>query len=213
MFTGLIEEQGTVRSTKFSDGGMEITIDCGKILSDVKTGRSVCVDGVCQSVVSFSGNSVTFQISNETLKISNFKNLKQGRKVNLERALTLNSRLDGHIVSGHIDCTAEFLYKTDDGFSQKLFFEIPESKMKYIIYKGSISINGASLTIASAEKNKFSVELIPLTLKETNLSALKPGDIVNIETDMIAKYVEKIFNSKDNTSKINFGFLEENGFV
>ena len=195
MFTGLIEEQGKIQSAKLSNNGMDLTIGCKNILSDVKTGSSICVNGACQSVVSFNDNSITVQVSNETLNVTNFKSIKKGDIVNLERALTLNSRLDGHIVSGHIDCTAKFIRKTNDGFSQKFFFEIPSSKSKYIIYKGSVAINGVSLTVASIDENIFSVELIPLTLKEVNLSLLKSGDIVNIETDMLSKYVEKFLYS------------------
>ena len=213
MFTGLIEEQGKISLINNSSNGMELTIKCHKILSDIKNGSSICVNGACQTVTDFGSDYIKVQASNETLKVTNYKNLKQNDFVNLERALTLNTRIDGHIVSGHIDCTAEFLKKEQDGFSQKFFFKLPDKYCKYIIYKGSIAINGVSLTIASTENNIFSVELIPTTLKEVNLSTLKTGDIVNIETDLFGKYIEKILNSKDNTSKINYGFLAENGFI
>ena len=118
-----------------------------------------------------------------------------------------------HIVSGHIDCTATFVNSKDDGFSKEFFFRLPKEFSKYVIYKGSIAINGVSLTVASIKDDIFSVELIPITLKEVNLANLKTGDTVNIETDLFAKYVEKIFTSKDNTSKISYSFLEENGFT
>jgi riboflavin synthase len=213
MFTGLIEEQGKIKDINFSSNGMEITIFCNKILSDIKLGASICVNGACQSVVEFGNDYIKIQASNETVKITNFKNLKQNDFVNLERALTLNTRLDGHIVSGHVDCIAKFLQKKDDGFSKEFFFEIQKEFSKYLIYKGSIAINGVSLTIASINNNVFSVELIPTTLKEVNLSNLKTGEIVNIETDLFAKYVEKILNSKDNKSNINYEFLAENGFI
>lgn len=213
MFTGLIEEQGKIKNCSISSNGMEIIILCNKILSDTKYGSSICVNGACQTVTEFGSDYIKVQASNETLKVTNFKNLKSNDIVNLERALTLNSRLDGHIVSGHIDCTAEFINKINDGFSQQFFFKIKNHFEKYIIYKGSIAINGVSLTIASIENDIFSVELIPSTLKEVNLSLLKPGDIVNIETDIFAKYVEKIINSKDNKSSINYSFLAENGFI
>ncbi len=213
MFTGLIEEQGKVLNIGLSTKGMELTILCDKILSDIKNGSSVCVNGACQTVIAFNKTSITVEASNETLRITNFKDLKKGDFVNLERALRIDSRLDGHIVSGHIDCTAVFLNSKSDGFSQEFFFKLPKDKAKYVIYKGSIAINGVSLTIASIEDDIFSVELIPTTLKEVNLSSLKKGNIVNIETDIFAKYVEKIFNSKDNTSKISYGFLAENGFT
>ena len=109
MFTGLIEEQGKVRNCKLSSNGMEITVECSKILSDVRLGASICVNGACQTVTDFGKDYITVQASNETLKVTNYKNLKVNDVVNLERALTLNSRLDGHIVSGHVDCMAEFI--------------------------------------------------------------------------------------------------------
>ena len=213
MFTGLIEEQGKIKNVKISANGMELTISCEKIIQDTYLGASISINGACQTVTEFGKDYIKVQASNETLKITNFKNIKQGDCVNLERALTLNKRIDGHIVSGHIDCTAEFIESKDDGFSKEFFFKLPIENTKYVIYKGSIAINGVSLTIASIKENIFSVELIPTTLKEVNLSSLKKGEIVNIETDLFAKYVEKILNSKDNTNKINYGFLAENGFI
>ncbi len=213
MFTGLIEEQGTVKDIKTTSSGMELTVSCNKVLSDIKSGASICVNGACQSVTDFGKDYFKVQTSNETLKVTNFKNLKSGDRVNLERALTLNSRIDGHLLSGHIDCCAEYVDSQNDGFSRKLFFKLPSEQTKYVIYKGSIAVNGVSLTIASIEKNVFAVELIPDTLKKVNLANLKKGDIVNIETDLFAKYIEKIYNSGKSESKITYGFLAENGFV
>ena len=213
MFTGLIEEQGKIKSCNTSSKGMELTINCSKILADIKKGASICVNGACQTVTDFGKDFITVQASNETLEVTNFKILKINDYVNLERALTLNTRIDGHMVSGHIDCTAEFKGSKDDGFSKRFFFKLPQQFTKYVIYKGSIAVNGVSLTVASIENDMFSVELIPTTLREVNLANLKEGEIVNIETDLFAKYVEKIFSSKDNTSKISYGFLAENGFI
>ncbi len=213
MFTGLIEESGEVKSCIISSEGMEITVLCSKILSDIQTGASICINGACQSVTEFGNNYIKVQASNETLKVTNFRNLKTGDKVNLERALTLDKRIDGHIVSGHIDCIAEFIESKNDGFSRELFFKLPLNFVKYVIYKGSIAVNGVSLTVVSVKNNIFSVELIPDTLKKVNLADLKKGDTVNIETDLFGKYVEKILNSKDNTSKVDYGFLAENGFI
>ena len=213
MFTGLIEEQGKIKSVSVSSSGMELTVECSKILEDVVLGASISINGACQTVTGFGKDYITVQASNETLKVTNYKNLKANDTVNLERALTLNSRLDGHIVSGHIDCLAEFVNSKDDGFSKEFFFKLPKEFAKYVIYKGSIAINGVSLTIASINNDIFSVELIPTTLREVNIASLKKGELVNIETDLFAKYVEKIFHSNDNTSKISYGFLAENGFV
>ncbi len=213
MFTGLIEEQGEVKSCTLTQMGMELSVLCTKVLTDISLGASICINGACQSVTAFNKNCFSVQVSNETLTVTNFKELKIGDKVNLERALTLNKRIDGHIVSGHVDCIAEFIEYKNDGFSKTLFFKLPKEFTKYVIYKGSIAVNGVSLTVASINDNIFSVELIPSTLKEVNLKNLKKGEKVNIETDIFAKYIEKIFNSKDNTSKIDYNFLAENGFV
>ena len=213
MFTGLIEELGIVKSFERNSAGALLIVECKKILDDVRLGASVAINGACHTVVDFSDNSITVQTSNETLNVSNFGSLKKGDKVNLERAMTLSSRLDGHLVSGHIDGMATFIDKKIDGFSNKLFFKLDEKLKKYVIYKGSIAINGISLTIASLENTVFSVEIIPHTMQETNLADLKLGDIVNIETDVIAKYVENFSHVSNNTTKITKSFLEENGFI
>lgn len=213
MFTGLIEEQGIIKNYTKNSQGAELTISCKKILNGINLGASICVNGACESVTSFGCDYIKVQASNETLRVTNFKELKNGDRVNLERALTLEKRIDGHLVSGHVDCCATFINSKDDGFSKEYFFKVPDFATKYIIYKGSIAVNGVSLTVASVNDNIFSVELIPITLNEVNLSTLKKGDTVNIETDMFAKYVEKIINSKKNENKINYTFLEENGFV
>ncbi len=213
MFTGLIEELGIVKSFERNSAGALLIIECKKILDDVRLGASVAINGACHTVVAFSSNSITVQTSNETLNVSNFGSLKKGYKVNLERAMTLSSRLDGHLVSGHIDGLATFIDKKTDGFSNKLFFKLDEKLKKYVIYKGSIAVNGISLTIASLENTVFSVEIIPHTMQQTNLADLKLGDIVNIETDVIAKYVENFSHVSNNTTKITKSFLEENGFI
>ena len=154
MFTGLIEELGIVKSFEKNSAGAVLTVGCKKILDDIRLGASVAINGACHTVINFTVDSITVQTSNETLNVSNFLSLKKGDKVNLERAMTLASRLDGHLVSGHIDGKASFIDKKIDGFSNKLFFDIDESLKKYVIYKGSISINGISLTVASVENKK-----------------------------------------------------------
>ena len=163
MFTGLVEEQGKIAELRSSANGVELKIQCKKILDDIKNGASICTNGVCLTVTDYGTNYIKVQASNETLRVSNFKFLKIGDFVNLERALTLSKRLDGHIVSGHIDCIAEFINSKNDGFSKEYFFKLPKEVTKYIIYKGSIAINGVSLTVASINNNIFSVELIPTT--------------------------------------------------
>lgn len=198
MFTGIIEEVGKIKNF----GGSNLTVECEKVLDGTKIGDSIAINGCCQTVVSMNSDSFTVNISDETFNITNFRYMKTGDLVNLERTLTPTTRMGGHIVQGHIDGVAKYL--------GNFRFEVEDSK--YIVYKGSITINGVSLTVASLEDNIFSVAVIPHTLENTNLKILKIGDIVNIETDILGRYVEK-FLSTNNNSKIDEKFLVENGFM
>lgn len=213
MFTGIVEETGIVKSFSKSANGAVLDVDCKLVISDVKLGDSIAINGVCQTVISYNSNGFTVQVSDETLSVTNLKNLKSGDKVNLERALTLNSRLGGHIVSGHVDCVGKLLSVRRLTEFYDLEFEIPNSQKKYVVHKGSITINGISLTVAKISGNIIKVAIIPHTYQNTTLSQLKIGDIVNIETDILGKYVEKLIGSKDNNSNIDMTFLYENGFV
>ena len=215
MFTGIIEEMGIVKSIKNS----AITIEADKIFDDLKLGDSVAVNGTCLTISSFSNKIFKADITFETLSRTNLGDLKSGFKVNLERALTLSKRLGGHIVSGHIDGVGiiKNISKNDRDIILKI--EVPMSLMKYIIEKGSVAIDGISLTVAEVNKNIFSIAIIPHTFKETILYYKKEGDKVNIENDIIGKYVEKLlqFNNCDNeknnkNSNINMEFLIKNGF-
>ena len=198
MFTGIVEEIGTIKSFD----GSNLIIECSKVLENTKTGDSISVDGCCQTVVSITPKSFSVNISKETLNIT--KGFKAGKKVNLERALTPQTRMGGHIVQGHVDGTAEYL--------GNMTFKTTKDIEKYIVYKGSITIDGVSLTVAKIEKDIFSVAIIPHTLENTNLKFLKAGDIVNIETDILGRYVEKFLSAKDNNN-MTLEFLAENGFV
>lgn len=213
MFTGIIEEIGKIKSFKKDTNGATIEVECSLVLEDTKLGDSIAINGVCQTVIELSSNSFQARVSDETLKVTTFENLKSGDIVNLERALTLNSRLGGHIVSGHVDCKGKFtkIEKLTDFYN--LEFEIPQEQTKYVVHKGSITINGISLTVAEINQNRFKVAIIPHTFENTNLKALNVGDNVNIETDILGKYVEKMLSAKDNNSKISMTFLQENGFV
>lgn len=216
MFTGIIEEIGIVKSVK----SKVITIEANKIFEDLKLGDSVSVNGTCLTVASFE-NKIFPKIFNaditlETLSRTNLGELKSGFKVNLERALTLNGRLGGHIVSGHIDGVGIIKNISKNSDDIKLTIEVSPNLMKYIIEKGSVAVDGISLTVAEVNKNNFSVAIIPHTLKETILYYKKTGDKVNIENDIIGKYVEKLlsFNNinNDKNSNINMEFLIKNGF-
>lgn len=213
MFTGIIEELGIIKTFKKDSNGATIEVECHKVLEDSKLGDSISINGVCQTVINMTSDSFSARVSDETLAVTTFKDLKSGDSVNLERALTLNSRLGGHIVSGHVDCIGKFveIEKLTDFYNLK--FEIPQAQEKYLVYKGSITINGISLTVAKLERNTFEVAIIPHTYSNTNLKDLSIGDFVNIETDILGKYVEKMLSANDNKSNISMKFLEENGFV
>lgn len=192
MFTGLIEELGTIAALEKDGTNLNIQINCKEVLTDIELGASIAVDGVCQTVTKFDANSFWVTAIKETLDLTNFHQLEIGSKVNLERCLRPHDRLGGHIVQGHVDSMAT-LAKVDklEG-SFELYFDIDTNADKYIIYKGSISINGISLTVAGIENNKLKVCIIPKTWEMTNLAELKIGQKVNIEVDQIAKYVEKL---------------------
>lgn len=197
MFTGIVEEIGKIKSFN----GEKLVVECKKVLENTQLGDSIAIDGCCQTVVNLTSNTFSTDVSTETLKI--IKGFKADELVNLERALTPESRMGGHIVQGHIDGVAKYL--------GKMRFEVPKELDKYIVYKGSITINGVSLTVAQNERNTFAVAIIPHTLENTNLKTLKTGDFVNIETDIVGRYVEKFLSTKDNN--LTEDFLKENGFM
>lgn len=197
MFTGIVEEIGKIKSFN----GEKLVVECKKVLENTQLGDSIAIDGCCQTVVDLTSNTFSTDVSSETLRIT--KGFKAGELVNLERALTPQSRMGGHIVQGHIDGVAKYL--------GKMRFEVPKELDKYIVYKGSITVNGVSLTVSKSEKNIFSVAIIPHTLENTNLKDLHVGDLVNIETDILGRYVEKFLSTKDNN--LTEDFLKENGFM
>ena len=214
MFTGLIEEIGIISSVAKQSQDAVISVTCAKILDDLKLGDSVAIDGACQTVVKLRPNGFDVEAVKETLDLTTFNDYKSGRKVNLERAMLANGRFGGHIVSGHIDGVGIFRRKENQGLADVYYFEASENVAKYIVYKGSICINGVSLTIASVDRNIFSISVIPMTLQETNLPDLKIGDKVNLESDILAKYVEKFVLAKDNkTENITMDYLNEHGFL
>ena len=214
MFTGIIEEIGIIKNVEMTTSGCILNIEAQKVLTGTKIGDSISVNGTCQTVIAINSNSFKTELSNETIKVTNFSSIKKDDIVNLERAMQMSSRLDGHIVNGHIDTTAQFISSEKDGFSQYLTFETDKNFSKYLVYKASIAINGISLTIAKVEGQLFSTAVIPLTQDSTNLKYLKKGDIVNIEIDILAKYVENFLSLKDNTTtNIDNNFLKENGFI
>ena len=215
MFTGIIEEIGKVVSIKKGAKSSILTIQGRKIFEDLKIGDSVAVNGVCLTVTSFSKNIFIADIMNETLMRSSLGDLSNGSLVNLERAMAANGRFGGHIVSGHIDGTGSIIKIQRDDNAIWYTITTSDNLMKYIVEKGSIAIDGISLTVAKVDCKSFSVSIIPHTAKETVLSHRSVGDNVNLENDIIGKYVEKLINLGDKKkieSNITKEFLMKNGY-
>ena len=195
MFTGIIEEIGKIKKFTINDDIVNLEINCKKIIHDLKTGESVSVSGICLTVTKIIKNSFSAQMIPETINKTNAKYWGKNTLVNLERSLKLSERINGHIVQGHVDETFQVKDVNVIKDSWVISFNLNEKLKKFIIYKGSISINGVSLTISSVNKEFFSVSLIPETLKRTNLVNLKSNDLVNVEIDIFAKYIENFLRN------------------
>lgn len=208
MFTGIIEELGKIRTVKRKNKGAILEIASRKIYEDAKVGDSISVNGVCLTVIERNKNILTFDAMNETLLKTNLKNLKKDACVNLERSLRADRRMSGHFVYGHIDGIRALIGMNKTPSESFIDIGIEESDHKYVIEKGSIAVDGISLTIGRVFHNKIRIYLIAYTLKNTTISSLKVGDYVNIEFDVIGKYANKCY--KD--SKITEEFLKEKGF-
>lgn len=192
MFTGIIEELGKIASSERHASGARIKISANIVTKDSGEGDSIAVNGVCLTALDIKKDSFVADVSDETLQRSTLGKLKAGSKVNLERAATLSTRLGGHIVQGHVDETGKFLNAAQSGDFWTVRIGFPEEIGQYLVYKGSIAVEGISLTIANLADEYFEIAIIPKTWELTNLSALKNGDPVNLEADVIAKYIERI---------------------
>ena len=208
MFTGIVEELGKIQNIASN----RLAVECGTVLEGTKLGDSIAVNGVCLTVTGLSSNSFTADVSYETLRVTSLNELKSGSSVNLERAMPANGRFGGHIVSGHIDGLGKIINIQKNNEFYDIKIELEDKEAKYAVKKGSITIDGISLTIAEISKNIISLAIIPHTFENTNLKTLKIGNFVNIETDIMAKYVEKFLSSSDNKSRISLEFLQEHGF-
>lgn len=216
MFTGIIEELGEIAGWEKHAGGAKIKIAARIVTKDSSEGDSIAVNGVCLTAIDIGANSFAADVSAETLNRSTLQNLKIGSKVNLERAVTPSTRLGGHIVQGHVDGRGEFLAAKQAGDFWTVRIGFPNEIAQYLVYKGSISVEGISLTIANLAENSFEIAVIPKTWELTNLSSLKTGDAVNLEADVIAKYVERMMLYGGNVEKsqaITTEKLAELGFV
>lgn len=189
MFTGIVEEIGIVKKFEVRRHLLTLSVYASKVLSGTKTGDSIAIDGVCLTVVKKGRGILTFEAMKETLETTTLKDFSAGRKVNLERALSANSRFGGHFITGHVDQRGIVKQILKGKNYRELVFNVDKNLRKYIVRKGSICLNGVSLTVGRVLKDGFSVYLIPFTLKQTNLGILKPGDGINIEVDLIARYI------------------------
>jgi riboflavin synthase len=211
MFTGIIEEIGTINKITKNNFSLLLEIKANKVLKDTKIGDSISTNGVCLTVTSLNNNLFTTDVMETTLKSSNLGELMIGSNVNLERAAQLNTRLGGHLVSGHIDGVGKVFKIENKDIAKIIHIKVPKEIIKYIIQKGSVAINGISLTIQDVKKESFQISLIPQTILETNLKNIKNNDTINIEVDMLMKFTERLLNfSKQN---INLNYLIENGFL
>ncbi|MCA0985400.1 riboflavin synthase [Halobacillus yeomjeoni] len=216
MFTGIIEEIGSLESIKTKTEALELKIVAKEILTDVNLGDSISVNGVCLTVTQYTDQSVSFDVMPETYRSTNLNELKQGTPVNLERAMAAGGRFGGHLVSGHIDGTGKIVSKTPE--SNAVYYEIALSDelIQYFVYKGSIAVDGTSLTVYGVKDNRVTISLIPHTMEHTVLGGKEPGDEVNIECDMIGKYVAHFLGGRqeDQTkSNMTKQFLADNGFA
>ncbi len=218
MFTGIIEEVGTIKQMVPGKVSYKITVKAKKVLEGTQIGDSIATNGVCLTVTDIRGDSYDADVMAETVRRTNFASMKSGSRVNLERALTLDKRLGGHIVSGHVDGTGLITDMTKEDNAVWVTINTSISILKYIIEKGSITIDGISLTVAYVDNECFKVSVIPHTGEETTLLTKKPGDTVNLENDLIGKYVERLMgfqNVKEEPKKssLSMSFLMENGFI
>jgi riboflavin synthase len=213
MFTGIIEEIGTVQAVKRGARSAQLTVRASRVLEGIHAGDSISTNGVCLTVTTYDRTSFTMDVMPETLNRSNLGTLVPGSRVNLERALQLGGRLGGHLVSGHIDGTGRILNRRTDENAEWFTIAAEKEILRYIAGKGSVAIDGISLTVTHVDDRSFSVSIIPHTQQETTLTDKKSGETVNIECDMIAKYTEKLMNKEGTEGGITLDFLTDKGFT
>jgi riboflavin synthase len=216
MFTGLIEEVGKVLKIECSGSAARIIVAAGFPPGEVKTGDSIAINGACLTVVEKLNGAFTFDASPETITRTAFRHLKSGSPVNLERALRLSDRLDGHLVAGHVDCVAAITERLELSGNIIFTFRMPHAFIKYVAEKGSIAIDGISLTVNTVKQDTFSVNIIPLTSSKTTLQKKRVGDEVNIETDMLCKYLERLLEcreGKGDGNGLTLELLAKKGFL
>ena len=210
MFTGIVESIGTVKRITRKGADARLFIDTSMNLDDVKIGDSIAINGACLTVTEKTGGTFSADVSAETLTRTNIQSLKSGEKVNLEKSLRMNSFLGGHLVLGHVDGMGKIQEKVTRAGSLQFCVEIDKDLIRYVVEKGSIAVDGISLTVNRCEKNRFYVNIVPHTARNTTLEFKKVADLVNIETDIIAKYIEKFLQPGKGIER---DFLAEHGFI
>lgn len=215
MFTGLIETVGELVSIEKRGASGSLTVKSSLPMEEIAIGASIAVNGACLTVVRKGGDTVTFDISPETIERTGFKHLKSGSPLNLERAMRLSDRLDGHLVSGHVDCVATITERRELADNIVFTFRYPAAFAKYVAAKGSIAIDGISLTVNTVGADTFSVNIIPHTAAKTTLKSKRVGDQVNIETDLLCRYLERLLSARESReeSGVTFDLLAKSGFM
>jgi riboflavin synthase len=215
VFTGLIEDLGTIRELRHSGSKVQLWVATALPMDEIALGDSIAVNGICLTVVEFGGGSFIADVSPETMQCSNLGALQPGSEVNLERALRLSDRLGGHLVSGHVDDTAVVVCRRPDRNAIRFTFQLAAETLRYVVEKGSITIDGISLTVNEVTAETFSVAIIPHSLAQTTLKNMTVGSRVNIETDIIARYVEKLLGGRVPASggSLTMEQLAQNGFI
>ncbi|MDF4002755.1 riboflavin synthase [Luteibacter sp. PPL201] len=213
MFTGIIQAVGRIARLEPRGGDVRLVVDTTSLdMGDVALGDSIAVSGVCLTVVDYGAAQFAADVSNETLSLTSLGARRPGDPVNLEKALRLADRLGGHLVSGHVDGLGKVVSVAPDGRSQRWTFEVPRDLARYIAHKGSVCIDGTSLTVNDVDGQRFGVNLIPHTVEHTTFSARRPGDAVNIEVDVVARYIERLL-SAGGTPRLDEAFLKQHGFA
>ena len=213
MFTGIIQSVGRIARLEPRGGDVRLAVDTADLdLADVKLGDSIAVSGVCLTAIALEPRGFSADVSNETLSLTSLGQLTPGDPVNLEKALRLADRLGGHLVSGHVDGLGRVVSVTPDGRSQRWTFEVPAAISRYIAAKGSVCIDGTSLTVNEVAGHRFGVNLIPHTVEHTAFRARRVGDAVNIEVDVVARYIERLLSGGE-TPRLDEAFLKQHGFA
>ncbi len=211
MFTGIITEIGKVKSIEPGNNSIVFLIEAKSSIKGKEIGQSIAVNGVCTTIIELSENHFKFEAINETLERSNFRKLKKGMEVNLEPALTLEKSIDGHLVQGHVDETGEVIAINSENDKNTIKIKFPGKISKYLAFKGSITVNGVSLTIADLQDDNFSIELTAHTMANTTFRNLKKEDLVNLETDLIARHLERLLQNKE--TETSYQYLKDRNFI